>query len=517
MITMKKHISRTILPYLGFGAVTGIGTAAVVVFYKYVAGKTIHLSEDGYAYLREHLWMLPLVLALLVALAWLLCHIYKRYPGLQGSGIPTSIAAQRGLLRFSWWRSLIGTFLLSLTSFFIGVPLGTEGPAVQMGTAIGQGTTRPRKRENNAWSRYAMTGGACAGFSVVTGAPLCGLLFGIEEAHRRLNPALLLVSSTAVMFSEITQQLLAPWMGVDAALFPARPLMTLPTAELWIPAVIGIVMGLFAVAFLSYYRVIKRFFNHSLQRVPWFIKVGSVLILTVLTGLWIDGSGSTGHHLILSLFENNLTVPTLLLLLAVRATLTLGANVNGLTGGIFVPTLALGALTAALLGEGALAAGFAEGYYPIILTLGLVACIASMMKMPVTAAVFAFEMLGCGNNVLYVIIVCVVSYAITELFGVNSIIDTVVENKTAALSAGHKTVKAERDFTVEADSFADGKQVSDILWPAGVFVLSVTHGPAAHIKGAHGHQVLNAGDILHVQYTTTNEQAVLQEMGALVK
>lgn len=514
---MKKHILRTILPYLGFGAVTGIGTAAVVVFFKYIAGETIHLSEDGYAYLRDHLWMLPFVLVLLVAVAWLLCRIYKWRPGLQGSGIPTSIAAQRGLLRFSWWRSLIGTFLLSLSNFLLGVPLGTEGPAVQMGTAVGHGTTLPHKRENNVWSRYAMTGGACAGFAVATGAPLSGLLFGIEESHRRLNPALLLVSATAVTFSEITQQFLAPWLGVSAALFPARPLMALSTSDLWVPAVIGIVMGLFAVAFLSYYRVIKRFVNQSLQRVPLFVKISAVLVLTLLTGLWIEGSGSTGHHLILSLFDDSRTVPVLLLLLAVRATLTLGANVNGMTGGIFVPTLAIGALLAALLGEGAVAAGFAAEYYPLILTLGLVACIASMMKMPITAAVFAFELLGCGNNVLYVMIVCVVSYAITELFGVNSIIDTVVEDKTAAIAAGRKTVKAERDFTVEADSFADGKQVGDILWPAGVFILSVTHGPRGGVRGAHGHQVLCAGDILHVQYTTTNERATLQEMAAIVK
>ncbi len=517
MITMKKYITRSILPYVWFGAATGIGTAAVVVFYKYLAGQIIHLSDGMYAYLREHLWVIPAALAAVAAVAWLLARIYRRYPGLQGSGIPTSIAAQRGVLRFSWWRSLIGTFLLSLTNFLLGVPLGTEGPAVQMGTAIGQGTTRPHKRENNAWSRYAMTGGACAGFSVATGAPLSGLLFGIEEAHRRLNPALLLVSATAVMFSEITQQLLAPLLGVEAALFGSRPLMTLTTADLWIPLVIGGVMGLFAVVFLSYYQVINRLADKTLRRVPQSIKIGAVLVLTLLMGVWIEGSGSTGHHLMLDLFEGGYTVPFLLLLLAVRATLTLSANVSGLTGGIFVPTLVLGALVAAILGEGAVAAGMAEGYYPLIITLGLVSCIASMMKMPITAAVFAFEMLGCGNNVLYVIIVCVVSYVITELFGVKSIIDTVVEDKTATIAADRPTIRTGGDFTVRAGAFADGKQVGDILWPAGVFVLSVTHGQNDHAaKGAHGHRVLCAGDTLHVQYTTTDETATLQEIAAII-
>lgn len=516
MITMKKYLTRTILPYVGFGAMTGIGTAAVVVFYKYLAGKVIHLSEGGYAFIRQHLWALPVALVLLAAVAWLFHLVYKHFPGLQGSGIPTAIAAQRGLLRFRWLHSLIGTFLLSLTNFLLGVPLGTEGPAVQMGAAIGQGTTH-HKHKQNAWSRYAMTGGACAGFAVATGAPLSGLLFGIEESHRRLSPALLLVSSTAVMFSELTQQLLAPWLQIDAALFPARPLVTLSTAEAWIPLVIGVAMGLFAVAFLLYYRTIKKTMGQRLERLPLGVKIGAILVLTLLAGLWIEGSHSTGHHLILSLFDGGMTIPLLLLLLAVRATLTLGANTCGMTGGIFVPTLALGALLSAILGEGALLLGMDRGYYPLILTLGLIACIASMMKMPVTAAVFAFEVLGCGNNVLYVIIAVVVSYAIAELFGAESIIETVLEDKTAALAAGRQHVKAEKEFAVGADSFADGKQVGDILWPAGVFVLSVTRGETHRTKGAHGHRVLHAGDTLHVQYTTTDEAATLQEMAAIVE
>lgn len=515
---MKKHIFRTILPCVWFGAVTGIGTAAVVVLYKYLAGQMVHLSANLYTHLRYHLWLLPIAIAGLAAVAWLLGRIYGRHPDLQGSGIPTSIAAQRGLLRFSWLKSLAGTWLLSLSNFLLGVPLGTEGPAVQMGTAIGLGVTRPRTKENNAWGRYAMTGGACAGFSVATGAPLSGLLFGIEEGHRRISPAILLVSSTAVMCSEMAQQLLAPLLGVEAALFTPQPLMTISVADWWIPLSVGIAMGLFAVAFLSYYRTISGILHHALKRVPHSVKIGVILMLTLLAGLWAEGGTSTGHHLIVSLFDRAYILPYLLLLLAVRSTLSLSANVSGLTGGIFVPTLAVGALLAAVLGEGALAAGLAEGYYPLILTLGLVACIASMMKTPLTAAVFAFELLGCGNNALPVIIVCGVSYFITELFGVKSIIDTVVEDKTEALSAGRTAIKADGDFTVQAGSFADGKQVSDILWPAGVFVLSVTHGQSDRtLRGAHGHRMLEAGDILHIQYTTTDEKATLREIAEIAE
>lgn len=514
---MKKYITRSVLPCIWFGAITGVATAALLVLYKYLAGGIIHLSDDIYAHIRTHLWWLPIALIILGAVAWLLGRLYRRHPDLQGSGIPSSIAATRGLIRIPWLKTLVGTFLLSLSNFLLGVPLGTEGPAVQIGTAIGLGTTRPKTKEHNAWGRYAMTGGACAGFSVATGAPLSGLLFGIEEGHRRISPAILLVSATAVTCSEITQRLLAPLLGVDAALFSNRPLITLTVGELWIPIVVGVAMGLFAALFLTYYRAIKTFLTQTLHRIPHAVKIGAVLVLTLLAGLWIEGSGSTGHHLILHLFEGGNPILFLLLVLAVRATLTLSATANGLTGGIFVPTLVLGALLAAILGESAVALGMDTAYYSLILTLGMVACIASLMKIPLTAAVFAFEALGCGSNALPVILVCVVSYVITELCGVESIIETVLEDKTKMLAVGRTPITVSNTFTVQAGAFADGKQVSDILWPAGVFVLSVTRGQnGGGAKGAHGHRVLSAGDELHIQYTTTDETATLREIAEIV-
>ena len=67
-------------------------------------------------------------------------------------------------------------FFGSVTSFLIGVPLGNEGPSVLMGTAVGKGCTDTLAKKHPAWSRYSMTGGACAGFAVATGAPISGIL-----------------------------------------------------------------------------------------------------------------------------------------------------------------------------------------------------------------------------------------------------------------------------------------------------------------------------------------------------
>lgn len=83
-----------------------------------------------------------MIAAALFAVAFLYSKCYQRYPNLQGGGIPTSIGILRGLISFDWLKNLIGTFSLSLLSFFIGVPLGNEGPSVQIGTAIGNAGTK---------------------------------------------------------------------------------------------------------------------------------------------------------------------------------------------------------------------------------------------------------------------------------------------------------------------------------------------------------------------------------------
>ena len=154
-------------------------------------------------------------------IAVLFSHIYKKQPRVRGGGIPSSIALLRGIVTFKWLRTLIGVFFMSMTSFLIGVPLGNEGPSVLMGTAIGKGSVSVIAKKHPAWSRYAMTGGACAGFAVATGASVSGVLFAVEEAHQRISPMILLVGAVSVLFAQIVSYILCPLLGLSTMLFPS--------------------------------------------------------------------------------------------------------------------------------------------------------------------------------------------------------------------------------------------------------------------------------------------------------
>ncbi len=512
----QKTLFHLVAPTVFFGLITGVLTAVVVSVYKLCAKHVFALSEHGYDFLRTHWYLLPAVLAALFGLAWFLGFVYRSIPNLRGGGIPTSIGVLRGIIPFRWLRNVVGVFVLSLSSFLVGVPLGNEGPSVQIGTAIGRGSVYSSGKRHRAFDRYAMTGGACAGFSVATGAPISGVLFAIEEAHQRLSPMILIVAATSVASAQVTAELLSPLLGVSTTLFPGMQLITLRVRELWIPLVLGIAVGLFAVLFLHYYRLVWTLFNKKLHFLRHRYKIFFVLVLTVAAGLCSFSFISTGHELILSLLQGHTAIYMLFLILLVRSTLTFCANTNRMTGGIFLPILAVGTVFSSLLGRAAeQALGLGHEYGKLILVLGITACIAGMMKMPLTAIVFALEALGCYGNILPVIIVSVVAFVITEIFGAESINDSVLEHRIEEMRAGKQACVIDTHVTVQPDAFAIGKQVRDIFWPANLFVLSLKH--AEHrVNMASGGKAIRAGDVIHVRYTTHDTELTRGELLAIV-
>ena len=509
---MKKlPFIRHVAVGLALGALAGGVTGTVITLYKFAAKQAIHLSEQSYRLLRERpLWLIPAVAALAV-LAWLLAAVYRRTTNLRGGGIPTAIGVLRGAIPFRWLRNAVGVLTLSLTTFLVGVPLGNEGPSVQLGTALGQGTSALLGKKNAAWSRYGMTGGACAGFATATGAPLSGILFAVEEAHHKVSPLLLTVATAAVGAARLASELLAPVLGVSAGLFPRLELPELTVADAWIPLAVGGLMGLFAVGFLAFYRGVSHLLNHKLAKVPEGVKIFAVLAATLGVGLLSFSYVSTGHELLLSLFEGNAALPLLAALLLVRTALTVGANAASLTGGIFLPLLAIGATLSGLFA--ALCQtwfGLDAAYYPVILVLGITATVAGVMKMPLTAVAFGVEALSGHTLILPILLVAALSYGITELCGAESVNDRVLEYRLKKVREGKQSKIAEATVTVRPGAFAEGKEIRDIFWPEGLFVLSVDK------RRALGDKTLRGGDRLHVRYATYNEPRLQKELTAIL-
>ncbi len=516
--TQYKSKINLIMPAVVFGSLSGIFTALVVNVYKFTAGKVVHLSKQAYSVMRSAPLYIIAGIAVIAVAALLYKITLKRHPNVQGGGIPTAISLLRGMINFKPAVNLIYVFFMSLLSFLVGVPLGNEGPSVQIGTAVGSGIVGTFAKKHRAYSRYAMTGGACAGFSIATGAPISGMMFAVEEAHHRISPMIIMVSAISVMFANLTSKLLAPLLGVSASLFDIKGLKVLDIADYWIPLMLGIVLGIFAILFLKLYRVIRRFATGAFTKLPFYIRIFLILALTMGFGILSFDFISTGHELTLGLFEMNRDVWLLFALLVVRSLITLLATTNGITGGIFLPIISLGAVVASVIGTIAVKyCGLPAEYYTVILVLGICGCISGMMKMPLTAVFFAVEALACYDNILPVIIVAAAAYTITEIFGVESINDTVIKTRIESINEGKEPTVVDTHVVVAEGAFAVGKQVRDIFWPNNLLVLSI-HRPEydTSVMDEHGEKHIRPGDTLHVRYSTFDKEATEAELGAIV-
>ena len=511
-----NQLINLIIPAVVFGSVSGFFTASVVVLYKLCGQKAVQISETGYGALGRMPWLLPLVFGGLLGISVLLALCYKKIPNINGGGIPTAIGILRGRISFRWFRSLVGTFAASCVSFLLGIPLGTEGPSVLMGTAVGKGVMRPFKN-HRAWDRYAATGGACAGFSVATGAPVAGIMFAVEEAHQRFSPMIFMVSGVSVAVSYVTAEILGSLLGVDPRLFPGMDVHALAVKEIWLSAAVGIAVGLFAVVFLKFYRVIAKLVSDRLKKIPHSLRIFAVCALTLCAGIASFEFVSTGHHLMFEVMEGGIGILMLAGILVVRSGLTVLANTNGMTGGIFIPIMAIGSVFAAIVAKFALWLGLGGEYYLVIVVIGIAACIAGMMKMPLTAIVFSVEALSCSGNIVHVVAAVSLAYAMTEIFGAKSINDIVLDNRLEAANKDRKMKVIDTFVTVREESFAVGKQIRDILWPANLFVLSVKpcNKNCAEVD-EHGGKDIRAGDVLHVRYSTYDEETTKQELTAIV-
>lgn len=422
---------RSAVTMAGRCAVTGVVTALVVVLFKWCAHRAVTAAEKGYHLLSERWWCLPILLIVLVAVAAGLAWVYRREASVGGGGIPTAIAVVRGQAVLRRFVTPIGVFGLSLLSFLLGVPLGTEGPSVLFGTAVG-GMLWGGK-QNDARLRYTMSGGASAGFAVATGAPLAGVLFAMEEIHHRITAKIVGTVVITVACAALTNAVFSPLLGVNVALFASLSLKPLAWRELWLPLAIGAAVGLLSVGFLWYNRAIRCVTQLLDSHIPSVWRIWFVLAATAVTGYFCFSAVSSGHELTAALLREGAPLWWLAVVLVLRATLTLSANANQITGGMFLPQIAIGAVFAAILGGLAVRLpALGADYYTVVMMLGITAAVSGLMRLPFTAIVFALEALSGWGHVLPIILAAATAALVAKLGGAPSVTDYALESFAAS-------------------------------------------------------------------------------------
>ncbi len=515
---MKKHsrshyIKSLLLPCLFFSLVTGVVSALLIALFQRAAEGVVALSGFLYGAVRQNPLYLPVLLLGAGLLGLFLSGLLSFSNSCRGGGIPTAIAAIRGITPFRWLKSLLLLPVSALCTFLSGLPLGTEGPSVQMGTAVGDGAVALLGGKRFAgWRRYIMTGGASAGFALATGAPITAILFTMEEIHNRFSPLLFSVASLSVLSSHLTARLLRHFGFASVGLFHVPEIPALPISRIFLPLFVGLLAGAVSLLFTRLYHRIDNFMRVTLARIPLTVKFPVLFVLAALTGFFFDKALGTGHHLTEELFTRGSVWYLLILAFLLRALFLLAANTAGVTGGLFLPTLAFGAILGALSAEVFIALGLmGTEHYLLFVILGITAFLGANSRIPLTACIFAVEALSGIHNLAPLLLAAAAAFFVVGLSGEDDFTDTVIHRKARALHGNKEPVRIEVPMTVYKDSFVVGKELRDILWPATCVVLHFQRSETPH-RG----EALAEGDVITVYYETYDPWATAEEFEVLI-
>lgn len=425
----KKRLDK--IASIWQGLVCGVITGLLVFCFKLAATKCTDWGTTLYRWVTlDPIRVLILVLTMgLFATCMFLLH--KLVPEAKGGGIPRSEGVIRGALKFRPLRTLAGVFGGSCISFLGGIPVGSEGPAVLMGTAVGSMVAKC-SRDSQSHSNDNMTGGASAGFAVATGAPLAGILFAVEEIHKRVTPRMALVASVAVLSATFVNEKFSNLLGLSTSLFHLDSLSPLDFSFSGYLLLLGLLVAVAVVIFdgsIHWFHLLTKKISHGLK--PW-MKILLVFFTTIFVGSLSTDAIFSGHHTIHHALSASFPITTVAFLLIFRMIMMLLVTDSGVTGGIFIPTMAIGALVSALCSRLLVWWGAPEEIFAAMVFLGMCSFIGGTLRAPFTAALLYVELTGHFSGFFPVALVVFTVNLVTTLVAQLPFYDRVIEDLARA-------------------------------------------------------------------------------------
>jgi chloride channel protein, CIC family len=358
---------------------------------------SFQVSNPAHSHLGAWVILIPAIGGLVVGL---MVHYWE--PTLKGHGIPEAMDAV--LFRHSRMRIRVAILKPLATAFAIGTggPFGAEGPIIQTGAALGSlfgqavGLT-PYYR------RVLLASGAAAGMAATFTAPLAGILVAIELLLFELRARSFIPVALAAAVATGIRIHFAGW----SPLFPTPSFKLTGMNELWLFALLGILMGAVGIVMIRVLSWLEDFFDdipikHALI---WSPVIGALFLGVI--GYFYPQVFGTSYDTIRDMLNDRLTLHSLIGISVAKFGALVISLGSGTTGGVFAPSLVVG---------GGLGAAFALGFQHILPHLvsdpafyslvAMAALFGGIARAPFTSIVFLFE-LSHNPNALLPLIVCV--------------------------------------------------------------------------------------------------------------
>lgn len=338
-------------------------------------------------------------------------------PTLKGHGIPE--AMESVLFGHSRMRIRVAILKPLATAFAIGTggPFGAEGPIIQTGAALGS-LFGQAAGLTPYYRRVLLASGAAAGMAATFTAPLAGILVAVELLLFELRARSFIPVAIAAAAATGVRIHFAGW----APLFPTPAFRLTGMRELWLFAVLGLLMGAVGIVMIRTLSWLEDFFDHLpiRHRLVWSPVIGALIL--GLLGYFQPQVLGTSYDTIRAMLNDRLSAGKLIGISIAKFWALVISLGSGTTGGVFAPSLVVG---------GGLGAAFAMGarhLFPSVVSspafyalAAMAAVFGGIARAPFTSIVFLFE-LSHNPNALLPLIVCVMlSDGFVRLFSRDSI------------------------------------------------------------------------------------------------
>jgi H+/Cl- antiporter ClcA/CBS domain-containing protein len=325
---------------------------------------------------------------------------------IRGHGIPEAIEAI--LFRNSAMSPKVALLkpLASGIAIGSGGPFGAEGPIIMTGGAIGS-LIAQHFHLTGGERKTLLVAGAVSGMTAVFGTPVAAVLMAVELLLFELRPRSLLPVATACAVAGFLRPLALGEMSGGGVLFPLQTAPVAPLALLSCLAA-GLLCGLLAWGMSSALYKVEDAFHKLPVHWMWWPALGALAV--GIGGYFQPRALGVGYDVIGDLLHNHLAFEAIAGLLAVKLVIWVIALGSGTSGGVLAPLLMLGAGLGALLAP--YLPGAEPGLWPLVF---MAATLGGMMRAPVMAVVFAFELTHDANALLPLLAAAAGAYGFTVL------------------------------------------------------------------------------------------------------
>lgn len=337
--------------------------------------------------------------------------VRKVAPEAEGSGIAAVIAAHDQIRPVRAWRIIFVKFLGGFLAMSAGMPLGREGPSVQIGAMAG--VIAKNRFPLLLYRSRAIRLGAAGGLAAAFDAPLTAVVFTFEMLRqpfeRRICVDTILVCAVADWLARVTEgtRLELPLSLTGS---PALPLL-IPVVA--VALLTGVVSVVFQNTLLIFHEFFERHFRSDRLAISISFFVGCLLGLLMITRPEMLG---VGRRLFAAVLENRMTLSLALTALVIRIPLTALCYATGAPGGLIVPTILFGTLTGEAFARGTmLALGEISGdFRTVCLIAGMASGLGAIFRIPLTSIVLTAEITGTFDRLLEISVAYVIAHTLLD-------------------------------------------------------------------------------------------------------